>query len=662
MNVELKLNKDFERYVETLVGKYGEDFEILNGFHNSQLNFSDFIDSFVKKNLAEVTIDNNASASHKDIVSMRLEKSKPSDKLIAFSKIFMELKKRYGLKTAQEWLEAEWNGGFYLHDAPSTTYTPYCYAYDLGRLAREGLFFMDNYNHQPAKHLTTFTDNVIEYISFMCNRSSGAVGIPNILVWTMYFWKKDVENGYYIRDPEYYLRQTFQKLIYRLNQPFLRTDQSAFTNVSIFDKYYYEALFGGLTFPDGSYAIDYVDTFIEHEKIFMQVVSDVRKENMFTFPVLTYSLLKRKGVTQNEVQEMLRTRKFNLFADNEFARWCSDHNCLWNDSNFFMSDDVTTLSNCCRLLSDTSKLSGFINSIGGTALSIGSVKVNTINLMHIVYELEDELVENEYLKILRKRAKLCCKVLDRVRYIIRRNVEKGLLPNYCDGGIELDKQYCTLGILGLYEVMVKFGYIKTDEFGNKSYTDAGIKFADRIFKVLNDVKDNFTDEYSFNIESVPAERAAVILCGKDSTLFNVHDFEIYSNQWIPLTAKCTINEKIRTAAILDNKCSGGAIAHINIESNFSTSDEAWNMLNYIATQGVIYFCFNTRINVCKHRHAFVGTDICPICGEPVYDTYQRVVGFLTPSKAYSEPRQKEFSAREWYETALIKDQAGFVQG
>jgi ribonucleoside-triphosphate reductase len=660
MNIELKLNKDFERYLDTLIGEYGEDFELLNGFHNSQLNFSDFIDSFVRKNLAEVTIDNNASSYNKDIVSMRLEKGKPSDKLIAFSKIFQEMKKRWGLATAQEWLRTEWVGGFYLHDAPSTTYTPYCYAYDLGRLAREGLFFMNNYNNKPAQHLTTFTDDVIEYVSFMCNRSSGAVGIPNILVWTMYFWKKDVENGYYIRDPEYYLRQTYQKLIYRLNQPFLRTDQSAFTNVSIFDRYYYEALFGGLTFPDGSFAIDYTETFLEHEKIFMEVVSQVREENMFTFPVLTYSLLKRKNIPQDEIQEMLRTRQFNVFVDNDFARWCSDHNCKWNDSNFFMSDDVTTLSNCCRLLSDTSKLKGFINSIGGTALSIGSIKVNTINLMHIVYELEDELSEAEYLKILRKRTKLCCKVLDRVRHIISRNIEKGLLPNYCDGGIEIDKQYCTVGILGLYEVMVKFGYIETDEFGNKSYTDKGIKFADKIFKVLNEVKDNFTDEYSFNIESVPAERAAVILCGKDSTLYNTNDFEIYSNQWIPLTAKCTINEKVRTAAILDNKCSGGAIAHINLESNFPNTDEAWNMLNYIATSGVIYFCFNTRINVCKHRHAFVGTDICPICGEPVYDTYQRVVGFLTPSKAYSKPRQKEFDARQWYETALIKGQASLI--
>ena len=129
------------------------------------------------------------------------------------------------------------------------------------------------------------------------------------------------------------------------------------------------------------------------------------------------------------------------------------------------------MSNCCRLLSDTSKLKGFINSIGGTALSIGSVKVNTINLVHIFYELGDEASEKKYLNLLKKRTVLCCKVLDRVRHIIQRNIEKGLLPNYCDGGIEMDKQYCTCGILGLYETIEKFGYIKTDEFGNKFYTE-----------------------------------------------------------------------------------------------------------------------------------------------------------------------------------------------
>lgn len=649
MNIPIKVNKDFEKSLQAMSDKYGEDFDVLNGIHESQLNFSDFIDGFIDKNVADVTIDANANASSKDIRSLLSEKGKSEDKLFAFNKIFYELKKRYNLRTARDWLETEYNGGFYLHDAPSTTYIPYCYAYDLTRLATEGLFFLKNYNNKAPKHLTTFVDDVIEYISFMSNRSSGAVGIPNILIWTYYFWKKDCETGYYIKNPEYYLRQTFQKLIYRLNQPFMRIDQTAFVNVSIFDKNYIESLFGGLEYPDGSFAIDNINELIKHQKVFMEVVSSIRSENMFTFPVLTYSLLKRNNITKEEAEEMIKTKQFDVFVDQEFARWCSDHNTTWNDSNFFISEDVTTLSNCCRLLSDTTKLSGFINSIGGTALSIGSVKVNTINLMRIA--LETECDEKKYLALLRKRTLLCCKTLEIVRHIIKRNVEKGLLPNYCEGAVEMDKQYCTIGILGLYEVIEKFGYTETDEFGNISYTDNGIEFASKIFDVLNDVKDSFTNEFSFNIESVPAERAAVILCQKDNLLYSINDKFIYSNQWIPLSAKCTLKEKLRLSSILDRKCSGGSISHINLEANFPNTEAAWNILNMIALSDVIYFAFNTRINECENHHGFVGTDFCPICGKPVFDTYQRIVGYLVPTRSYSKDRFREFNTRQWYDYA-----------
>lgn len=793
-NIPLKLNHDFEMALEAEKIKYGEDFELLNGFHESQCNYSDFIDGFIDKSttVSNITIDANANASHKDIRSLISEKGKSHDKIFAFSKIFYELKKKYGLSTAREWLDKEYSGAYYLHDASSSSYLSYCYAFDLTRLATEGLFFLNNYNHESPKHLITFLDDVIEYISFMSNRSSGAVGIPNVLVWTFYFWKHDVENNYYLKDPDYYIRQTFQKLIYRLNQPFMRIDQSAFVNVSIFDRNYVESLFGGVEYPDGTFLIDHVDEFIEHEKIFMEVVSEIRSQNMFTFPVLTYSLLYKDG----------------KFVDEEFARWCSDHNTKWNDSNFFISGDVTTLSNCpmsgdtkiiydngvddyavtsieklynrthlygtnyktikvpcngkwvtcrcnkfdipieyeivllngasikttanhlnkvygkdyvetkdltiqdylpvdmnyfnadcsifeadgqkwvrikeinkltnvdkvsycmevldsdvepvftlangiithnCRLLSDTSKLNAFINSIGGTALSIGSVKVNTINLMRIAYESECD--EEKYLEILRGRTDLCCKALDIVRHIIQRNIEKGLLPNYQEGGCEMDKQYCTIGINGLYETIEKFGYTYKDEFGYVYYSDKGIEFASKIFDILNEVKDNFTKDYSFNIESIPAERAAVILCQKDNLLYGASDNFIYSNQWIPLSVKCTIQEKLRTAAILDNKCSGGAIAHINLESNFPNTDSAWEMLNKIARSGVIYFAFNTRINECKNHHGFVGQDHCPECGEPVYDTYQRIVGYLVPTRSYSKDRFREFTTREWYNYA-----------
>lgn len=633
MNIPIKVNKDFEMAIHTMYEKYGEDFEILNGFHEKQLNFSDFIDGFIDKNIADVTIDANANASSKDVRSLINEKGKSHDKLFAFSKIFYELKKAYGLRTAREWLEAEYNGAFYLHDAPSTTYMPYCYAYDLTRLATEGLFFLKNYNNEPPKHLTTFIDDVVEYISFMSNRSSGAVGIPNILIWTYYFWKKDCESGYYIKDPEYYIRQSFQKLVYRLNQPFMRVDQTAFVNVSIFDRNYIESLFGGTQYPDDSFVIDHVEELIEHQKIFMEVVSEVRGENMFTFPVLTYSLLHKDG----------------KFVDEDFARWCSDHNTVWNDSNFFISEDVNTLSNCCRLLSDTTKLKAFINSIGGTALSIGSVKVNTINLMRIALEARGD--RDRYLSLLRERTELCCKVLKTVRYIIQRNIEKGLLPNFQEGAMEMDKMYSTVGILGLFEVIKEFGYVEQDEFGYSYYTDEGMKLASDVFDVLNSVKDNFPADFSFNIESVPAERAAVILCQKDNLLFERTETTIYSNQWIPLSEKCTIQEKLRLSAVLDEKCSGGSISHINLESNFPNTDVAWDMLNSIADSGVIYFAFNTRINECINHHGFVGADNCPHCGEPVHDTYQRIVGYLVPTRSYSKDRFEEFTTRKWYEYA-----------
>lgn len=637
MNINIKTNKNFTTSFNKIIEKYGEEFEYLNGFHDTQMNYSDFIDRFVDKNISEITIDANANANNKDIASLLSEKGKSHDKLLAFNKIFYEMNKKYGLNDAREWLESEYSGAYYLHDAPSSTYKPYCYAYDLTRLATEGLFFLNNYNSQPPQHLTTYLDDVIEFVSYMCNRSSGAVGLPNLLIWSFYFWKKDCETNYCIKDKDYYLRQSFQKLIYRLNQPFLRVDQSSFTNVSIFDRNYIEGLFGGVEFPDDTLVVDYTDEIIEHQKIFMEVISEIRKENMFTFPVLTYSLLYKN----------------NKFVDEPFARWCSDHNTEWNDSNFFISDNVATLSNCCRLLSDTSKLDAFINSIGGTALSIGSVKVNTTNLMRIFYETGNN--EVEYLKLLKHRIKLCCKTLDCIRHIIQRNIEKGLLPNYQNGGMEISKQYCTVGILGLFEVIKAFGYTTTDEFGYTSYTDEGIGFASKIFEVINNIKDSFTTEYSLNVESVPAERCAIVLCAKDRTLFKPKtDTFIYSNQWIPLTEKCTLSEKLKLSSILDKKCGGGAIAHINISNNFPNTDAAWDMLNKIAQAGVIYFAFNTKINECKNHHGFVGTDICPNCGEPVFDTYQRIVGFLVPSRNYSKDRYKEFTARQWYEDAELR--------
>ena len=343
MNIDIKLDKDFTTHIQYLSRRYGTHITTLNGLEDEQINYTTFIDNFIdKQNVADASIDGNANVGHKDIVSLEHEMSKPHAKLLAFNKIYHEIKKKYGFKAANRWLEDEWVGAFYMHDAPSTTFRPYCYAYDLKKLVEEGLFFIPNFNNKAPEHLTTFIDFVGEFVSWNCNRTSGAVGLPNFLIYAYYFWKHDKEIGYLgITDWDKYRDQAFQEIAYKLNQPYLREGmQSAFTNVNIFDRPYFEALFAGLEYPDGTFAFDYEDEIMDFQIKFMEKISEIRSVNMMTFPVLTISLLKVNG----------------KFEDEEFAKWGCKHNMKWGDSNFFISDSVTSLSNCCRLKSNIADL------------------------------------------------------------------------------------------------------------------------------------------------------------------------------------------------------------------------------------------------------------------------------------------------------------------
>lgn len=428
--INIKLDKDFRKQANKLIRKYGDKMAELNGFAGKQLGYTEFIDNFVdKQTVADASIDGNANVGTKDICSLLSEMNKPHSKLLAFNKIYYELKKKYGKQEANKWLQDEWVGRSYMHDAYSSSTKPYCfsgdteiltksgivklkdavgkdirvlnkngvweaatvkhfgrdvlwkltlerygvvkeiyttqnhkwfvggrterdlvqttdlvrgmripcnvsvaptkvqegheawivrsvectnvvddvycavaekthsftldgnvlthncYAYDIDPLVNKGLFFVDRFNAQPPKHLTTFTDFVGEFVSYTSNRTSGACGLPSFLIYSFYFWKKDCESGYCISNPEYYRDQEFQRIIYKLNQPYLRVNQSAFTNFSIFDRPYLEALFGGKEYPDGSFIIDYIDDLIDYQKHFMEIVSKIRTENVMTFPV-----------------------------------------------------------------------------------------------------------------------------------------------------------------------------------------------------------------------------------------------------------------------------------------------------------------------------------------------------------------------------------------
>lgn len=635
MNINIKLNKNFTTQYNKLQDEFGTDIAKINGFDDGQLSYTDFIDNFVdQKTVADASIDGNSNVSHKDIVTLEKEMPKPHEKLLAFNKIYYEIQKKYGFQAANEWLRAEWIGQLYMHDANTTSFKHYCFAYDLKDLAEKGLYFIEGRNAEPAKHLSTFVDFVKEYISYACNRSSGAVGLPNLIPYMFYFWKKDIDDGYYVRSKEYYAKQQFQRFIYAVNQPFLRDgSQSAFTNTSVFDRPYFEALFGGSEFPDGTFMIDYEEEIIEFQKWYMEVMAEIRHDNMFTFPVSTISLLRQNG----------------KFVDEDFATWAIAHNMEWSDSNIFCDSSVNSLSNCCRLKSNIKDL-GYFNSVGGTALKVGSIKVSTVNLARIALDTNSE---EEYLSELTKRITVNLKALDCVRYIIKRNVEKGLLPNFSYGLVDFPHLYNTIGFIGIYETMKKFSYTKVDEFGNTYYTDKASAFGKKIFETMRKTADNFIKEYDcdyqINTEQIPGETAAAKLMRKDKFFYpkaNIYDLPLYGNQFIPLGIKTTGQERVRIASEFDGYCSGGSILHYNIDAPFDSFEKAWKMTNYIADQGVTYFAFNTKIQACKHNHAFYGTK-CPVCGEPVDTEFTRIVGFYTPVKTYSKERKAEFEMRKW---------------
>lgn len=659
LSIDISLCERFVDKYNELQSRYGSSLAKLNGFSDSQLNYSDYIINFIdEETVADSSIDGSANSRNKDIVSLLKEMPKPHEKILAFNKIYYEIAKKYGVETADIWLELEYIGFTYMHDANTSTFVSYCFAYDLKDLAERGLYFIKQHNAEPAKHLDTFVDFVKEYINYTSNRTSGAVGLPNILVYMYYFWKKDIENGAFYGSPERHAKRQIQRVIYGVNQPYVRDGiQCAFTNTSIFDYNYLEALFGGSKFPDGTYMIDELDGIMQFQKWFLEETAAIKSKNMFTFPVNSISILKQvvnrekaiELIGKELVEELYdeTDTEYHVPVDVDFAKYTVRHNMQWSDSNFFTDDNVTSLSNCCRLKSNIEDL-GYFNSIGGTALKVGSVKVNTINLARIALETTNE---EEYLEKLKFVININMIALDRVRHIIKRNVDKGLLNNFTYGLIDFEHLYNTVGFIGIYETMKTFGYTKVDELGNTYYTKEAEVFAKKIFDTMDEAKREFAKDkdYMVNTEQIPGETAADKLMRKDLYFHKdrvVTDLPLYGNQFIPLGIKTTLNERIRIASMFDSFCNGGSILHINIDSPFDNFDKAWKMFLYTMKMGITYHANNTKINSCKHNHAFYGP-VCPECGEGVETEWTRIVGFYTPVNGFSKPRKDEYYLREW---------------
>jgi hypothetical protein len=145
--INIRLDKNFTTAFNRLRNKYGEEIARLNGFADSQLSYTDFIDNFVDtETVADASVDGNANVGHKDIVTLLNEMPKPHRKLLAYNKIYYEINKKYGFQTANQWIEKEWNKTLYMHDADTSSFKPYCY--------------------KGEEMLTIKYNNIIYYLSF----------------------------------------------------------------------------------------------------------------------------------------------------------------------------------------------------------------------------------------------------------------------------------------------------------------------------------------------------------------------------------------------------------------------------------------------------------------------------------------------------------------
>lgn len=640
MQLWISLDKDFEDSFKLLEKEHKEYIEI-EGLDNKHLDPTRFFKGFLKSgNVADASIDPNSNVSAQNMTTLLHEMGKPMQKLLSFNKIYIELKEEFGKDIADEALRANVLGDILIHDNAST-FRSYCFAYSLKDVAEKGLFFINEMKANPPKHLDTFNSHTMETCAFLTNLQNGAVGLVDYLLYSFYFWDKDVKEGYIPAEKSDYIkRQQFQKMIFEFNQPYLKINQSMYGNLTILDRDYFAGLFGSLKFPDGTLAIDSIEEFMQYQKDFLTYEKKIRAEKGFTFPVLTFS-----GIFQN-----------GNWNDEDMAKFIVKHNMEWADVNMYKSENPESISACCRAefnledIKASKKLTGNSNSIGGTDLGTGSSLVIDINLARIGYLANGDISKAK--KLVKKYTELIQKIhyIHRER-ILKNNIKRGLLPNYTNGLMKLESQYATVGIAGMTEFVEFMGGLYTNEIEEYFFNEKGLDYLGGMTEYINKLGEGTLDKYNFtqSQEISPNESGAIRLLKKDRLTFKEYPLKklAYSNQFCDLSMNFPINERIRVDGLLAKRMNGGNILHLNLGEKWASFEDAWNFNLEVARSGSKYWSEIRKFQYCGNDHNFFGKT-CPICGEKAKGDIIKVVGYLVKNEYYQKERREEMDNRVFY--------------
>lgn len=624
--------EEFRAVMCGMLDKFGEEIFNLSGI-GEQLDINQAMKKMANaSSVANGSIDSNANAGGTTAVTIASEFAKPHALIQSYYRLWKWLKKNRGLGIANEFVEAQLSGKIYVNDMHYISYpAPYCYNHSCLTIAQKGLIGLDTKNDtKPPKYLRSYFDIMEAYLLVAGNSTAGATGIANLIVVSTIFLKKMIDSGFvdshvHLNSEEdcwQYYKEELTSFIYRLNQACRGGSQSLFTNVSIFDKHFLENIIPNtfVMIDDNVYMTDF-ETVKRAQEVYIDIMLEEAKRVVHTFPVTTACF----STKLNE-----ETGKYDI-QDKEFL----DFICEKNEATGFINlygGDTSILSSCCRLRSDTSNQ--FFNSFGGASDQIGSMGVVAINLPQLAFRFikDEEGFETELADLVT----LAQEVNYAKRCLLQSSIKKGHLPLYSNGYMDLGKQFSTVGFIGLYEACEIMGYDNT--------SDEGVKFGLHILDVINTINDEIAHKYKIpvNLEGIPGENTCVKLAVKDKVLGFNNQYKMYSNQFIPLSKRCNIFDRVKLSGAYDSQCSGGSIMHITIDSKVSKETMKDFVISTLGA-GVKYFAFNYKINQCKDcSHIFVGEhEVCPECGSKELEKFTRVVGFLTKISQWSQTRQEE---------------------
>lgn len=427
--------------------------------------------------------DSNANVTEKNIVTLNGELFKGDVIKVNRAILTDKIRELYGEDLAKEYIRMLETHMLYKHD--ETSIMPYCVAITMYPFLLEGLQPIGGLSAKP-KNLDSFCGMFVNLVFAVSSQFAGAVATGEFLMYFDYFARKEWGEDYWKRPEEMVdkhrnidktLEQKFQQIVYSINQPAAaRNFQSVFWNISYFDKYYFEGLFGEFVFPDGTRpkweSLNWL------QKKFMTWFNEERTKCILTFPVETVALL-----TDGEDVK-----------DKEWGDFTAEMYSKGHSFFTYMSDSADSLSSCCRLRNEVND-NQFSYSLGAGGIATGSKSVMTLNINRLVQDAVNK--GYDMIDYLREQVHKVHKFQTAYNELLKDYLKDGLLTVYTAGFINLKKQYLTIGVNGVIEAAEFLGIPVND---NPTYRE----FMQSILKTISDEnKKAKTKELMFNTEFVP---------------------------------------------------------------------------------------------------------------------------------------------------------------